>query len=121
MRIAIIGASQNREKFSNKAVRAYLKKGWDVFPINPKYDKIENLECYPTIIGVPGDIDIASFYVPPASGEEIAKQLPKKNVKTAYLNPGSESDDLIQILKNRDIKPILACSINAIDLDPKNI
>ena len=118
MRIAIIGASPDRKKFSNKAVRAYLKKGWDVVPVNPKYDKIENLECYPTIISIPGDVEIVSFYVHPDVGEEIAKLLPKKNVKTAYLNPGSESENLIQMLKNRDIKPILACSIHAAGFEP---
>ena len=121
MRIAIIGASTDRNKFSNKAVRAYFQKGWEVFPVNPKYEKIEGLTCYPTLLGIPGDVDVVSFYVPPFVGEEIAKELPKKNVQKVYLNPGAESDDLLEILQELEIKTLLACSIQALGVDPKDL
>lgn len=48
--IAIIGASSDRSKFGNKAVRAYKRKGFKVFPINPKESKIEGLKCYRSVI-----------------------------------------------------------------------
>ncbi len=98
-RIAIIGASADRRKWGNKAVRAYLKKGYDVVPINPKEKKIEGLKCYPQIEDVPGMIDEAAFYVPSAIGEQIAKGIIKKKIPLVHLNPGTESDALIETLK----------------------
>lgn len=38
--IAIVGASADRAKFGNKAVRAYAEEGWEVWPVNPKVDVI---------------------------------------------------------------------------------
>ena len=52
MKIAVIGASNNREKFGNKCVRAYLMKGHEVFPVNPKEEKIEGLK-YKTDFFIP--------------------------------------------------------------------
>ena len=41
--IAIIGASADRAKFGNKAVRAFLQQGYTVYPVNPKETRIEGL------------------------------------------------------------------------------
>ena len=58
MNIAVIGASADREKFGNKCVRAYVSKGYVVFPVNPKQDIIEELKCYKSILDISEDIDI---------------------------------------------------------------
>jgi hypothetical protein len=41
--IAIIGASTDRNKFGNKAVRAFRQQGYQVFPVNPKEETVEGL------------------------------------------------------------------------------
>ena len=41
--VAIVGASADRRKFGNKAVRAYLRQGWKVYPVNPNRDEIEGI------------------------------------------------------------------------------
>jgi len=52
-RIAVIGASTDRNRFSNKAVRAFTEEGFEVFPVHPSYDKIEGLKVYKTISEIP--------------------------------------------------------------------
>src|SRR5215211_699788 len=47
--IAIIGASNDRNKFGNKAVRAFLRQGYKVFPVNLKSREIEGLSTFRTI------------------------------------------------------------------------
>src|SRR6267378_3140059 len=51
--VAIIGASNNRTKFGNKAVRAFLRQGYTVFPVNPKETKIEGLPTFRSVREVP--------------------------------------------------------------------
>jgi len=64
MKIAIIGASKNKEKHSNQAVRLYKNNDHVVFPVNPNEREIEGLKCYNSVQEVPLDIDlVAIFYL----------------------------------------------------------
>ena len=63
--VAVIGASNNRSKFGNRAVRAFQQQGYTVIPINPHETEVEGLKAYASVLDVPGPIDMASFYVPP--------------------------------------------------------
>ena len=121
VRIAIIGASADRGKWSNKAVRAYLKKGYDVVPINPKEKNIEGLRCYPKIEDVPGKIDEASLYVPPAIGERLAEGIIKKGIKLVHLNPGTESKVLVKKLKDAGMEVRMSCSIISVGEDLESL
>ena len=119
--IAIIGASNNREKYGNKAVRAYLHKGYTVYPVNPKEEMIEGLKVYKSVLDIPGSVDIASFYVLPQIGIKIIEEVAQKGIKEAYFNPGSESDELYEKAKQLGINPIIACSITAVGLSPNQL
>lgn len=65
MKIAVIWASNNQEKYGYKIVEVLHKKGHIVFPINPKEKVIYNLQCYPNIQSISDHIDIYCFVVPP--------------------------------------------------------
>jgi uncharacterized protein len=118
MNIAIIGASSHREKYGNKAVRAYVANGDTVFPINPKEDKIENLPCYKSVLDVPNRIDVVSLYVQSKVGLALVPEFVKKKIPVAYLNPGAESQELISALESAGIEARVACSILAIGKFP---
>lgn len=116
--VAIIGASNDRTKFGNRAVRAYLQRGYTVIPINPHENEVEGLKAYKSVLDVPGPIDMASFYVPPEVGRQVMDEVAKKGVAEVWLNPGAESDGLIRHAKALHIEPIIACSIVAIGQNP---
>lgn len=116
--VAVIGASSNRQKFGNRAVRAYLQQGYRVVPINPHEREIEGLQAYRSVLDVPGPIDLASFYVPPEVGEEVIADVAAKKIPEVWLNPGSESDELIARARALSIRPIVACSIVALGQNP---
>jgi acyl-CoA synthetase (NDP forming) len=116
--VAVIGASNDRGKFGNRAVRAYLRQGLTVFPINPHEDTIEGLTVYRSVLDIPGPVDIASFYVPPDVGERVLEEVARKGVTEVWLNPGSESDRLIARAVALHVQPIVACSIIAIGQNP---
>ncbi len=116
--VAVIGASNNRRKFGNRAVRAFVEQGYTVVPINPHEREVEGLKAYASVLDVPGPIDMASFYVPPEVGEQIIDEVARKQIAEVWLNPGAESDALIARARALSIKPIVACSIVAIGRNP---
>ncbi len=116
--VAVIGASNNRHKFGNRAVRAYVQQGFAVVPINPHETEIEGLKAYKSVLDVPGSIDMASFYVPPQVGEQVMDEIARKGIAEVWLNPGSESARVIARAKALHIQPIVACSIVAIGKNP---
>jgi uncharacterized protein len=119
--VAVIGASNDRQKFGNRAVRAYRDQGYTVVPINPHETEIEGLKTYGSILDVPGPVDMASFYVPPEIGERVIADVASKGVAEVWLNPGAESDALIARARTLSITPIVACSIVAIGRNPYNL
>ena len=116
--VAVIGASNNRQKFGNRALRAFREQGYTVIPINPHEVEVEGLKAYASVLDVPGTIDMVSFYVPPEVGETLIGEVARKQIPEVWLNPGAESDELIARARALAIKPIVACSIVAIGRNP---
>lgn len=116
--VAVIGASNNREKFGNRAVRAYQAQGYTVIPIHPTAPEIEGLPAFASVLDVPGAIDLASFYVPPDVGERVIEQVVAKGIPEVWLNPGAESDALIEKTRALGLRPIVACSIVGLGMNP---
>lgn len=116
--VAVIGASGDPAKYGNKAVRAYLRQGWTVYPITPMPDPIEGLTPFRSILDVPGDIDRATIYLPPEIGICVLSEIARKGVGEFYVNPGAESDALLEEARRLGLDPIVACSIVAIGERP---
>jgi predicted CoA-binding protein len=119
--VAVIGASSDRDKFGNRAVRAFRQQGYIVVPINPHEVEIEGLKTYASVLDVPGPVDMASLYVPPDIGEQVIGEIARKGIGEVWLNPGAESDALIARARALQIQPIVACSIVAIGENPYSL
>ncbi len=116
--VAVIGASNDRAKYGNKAVRAYLRSGYKVYPVNPKGEAVEGLEAYRSILDIQAEVERATLYVLPEVGLKVIEEIAQKGVKELYVNPGAESDELVNKARKLGLNPILACSILAVGLDP---
>lgn len=119
--VAIIGASPDRSKYGNKAVRAFLNQGYVVVPIHPKEAEIEGLKAYASILDVPGPVDMASFYLPPVVGEKVIEDVAKKGVTEVWLNPGADSPALVEKARQLGLRPVVACSIRGVGEDPSDL
>jgi predicted CoA-binding protein len=116
--VAVIGASSDRNKFGNKAVRAFRAEGHRVIPINPNESEVEGMKTYPSVLDVPEMIDMATVYVQPHVGQQLLAEFEQKKIPEIWINPGAESDELVAEAKRRRLNIIQACSIVAIGRSP---
>ena len=112
--VAIVGASNDRRKFGNRAVRAFVRQGYDVRPVHPTAAHVEGLRAYPTLDAIPGRVDIVSFYVPPEIGVDLLEAVAAKAPREFWVNPGAGSAALLARAAALGLRPIQACSIVAI-------
>ncbi len=119
--IAIVGASTKRKKYGNMAVRAYAKQGFTVYPVTPNADEVEGHKAYRTIADIPGDVDIVSLYVPAVVGVKLLQQIADKKVKEIFVNPGAESDELMEKAKALGLNAMVVCSILAVGMRPEEV
>ncbi len=116
--VAVVGASSERHKFGNKALRAFQAEGHVVIPINPNESAVEGIKAYRSVLDVPGAIDMATVYVQPEIGQQLLGEFEQKQIKEIWINPGAESDALVAEAKRRQLNVILACSIVALGRSP---
>lgn len=116
--VAVIGASTDPAKFGNKSVRAHLRQGWIVYPVNPAGRPIEGLKTYRSILDIPGPVDRVTLYLQRDAALSVLPEIQKKGVGELYLNPGADDPDVVAEAQRLGLRPIIACSIVAIGERP---
>ena len=119
--IAIVGASTDRSKFGNKAVRAFQQQGYTVYPVNPKEKEIEGLLAYPTISAVPVRPQMVSVYLHPQVLLKVLPEIAAKGCDELWLNPGTESDEVLSEAERLGLHVIQACSIMGVGVSPRSL
>ena len=120
--VAILGASTDRSKYGNKSVRAHQARGYIVYPVNPKASEIEGLPAYPSLAAVPvGKLDRVSVYLPPVVGLKVLPEIAARGCEELWLNPGSESDELVAAAERLGLNVIQACSIVDVGMSPHDL
>ena len=119
--IAIIGASADRSKFGNIAVRAFVRQGFTVYPVNPKEAVIEGLPAFASIAEVPVRPNLISVYLPPTVVLKVLRAIAARGCDELWLNPGTESDEVMAAAEKLGLNVIQACSIVGIGLSPGEV
>jgi predicted CoA-binding protein len=119
--VAIIGASADRSKFGNIAVRAFVRQGFTVYPVNPKETFIEGLPAFKSIAEVPVRPNLVSIYLPPPVLLKVLPDIAAKGCDELWLNPGTESHDVLALADHLKLNVIQACSIVGIGLSPSEV
>lgn len=109
--VVVIGASSDRNKFSNKSVRAHLRAGYTVYPVHLRETSVEGLPVYVSVRDVPAALDRVTLYIPPGAGLQIIDDIAKMKPKELFFNPGSENQKLLNRAKELGLNVVQACSI----------
>jgi len=137
--VAVIGASRNKEKWGHIILKNIIKCGYsgNIYAINPKETEILGIKCYPSVLDVPDDIDLAVIVIPAPLVNKVVEECGKKGVKGLVITSAGFSEvgkegsirekkvmDLIKKYKMRLIGPNTLgivntyCNLNA-SLMPK--
>jgi uncharacterized protein len=119
--VIVVGASNDRNKFGNKAVRAYLQLGYSVYPVNPRETWIEGLSAYARVSDVPVRPHLVSVYVPPPVLIQLLPEIASKGCDELWLNPGTESPEVLSEAERLGLNTIQACSILGVGVSPSTL
>lgn len=106
----VLGASENSERYSNKAVRSLLQHGKAVVAVGLKAGMIEGIEILP---GKPAisDVETVTMYVGPKNQKEYYDYVLSLKPKRIIFNPGAENPELEKLAKENGIEVIEACTL----------
>ncbi len=105
-KFAVIGATDNPEKYGHQIVLNLKNRGYEVYPVNPRVSEIEGLTCYPALAAIPAKADVVDFVVPPDVTEVILEQCRELGYERIWLQPGSESEAAIKFCHANHLKVV---------------
>lgn len=103
-KIAVVGASPNREKWGWKVYSKLKFLGFEVFPVNPNYREIDGEKCYSSLKDLPVKPDMVITVVPPQVTEQIVEECRDLGIKKVWMQPGSESEKAIEFCRANGIE-----------------
>jgi len=113
-RIAVVGASDRREKWGNKIVRFLLQRGHEAVPVNPGLDLVEGLTCYHALEEIPRaegtpPVEGIDLVVNPRIGIEVARSAKALGIPIIFAQPGAESPEIAEFCRENGLEYVEAC------------
>lgn len=101
--IAIVGASNNPDKYGYKVLADLKSADWHLIPINPKEENILDLKVYHSILDVPEKIDGVVFVTKPEVTEQVLLEVKQLGIKDVWFQPGAANDGAVSFCQTNDI------------------
>lgn len=106
---AVIGVTNNPEKYGYKIYQCLKNIGKTVYGISPFYKDIEGISTYPNLLAINNKIDVAVFIVNPKFGIDYVKECQKLEIEHIWLQPGTYNDELVSMIEDAKINHYLNC------------
>ena len=104
--IAVVGASDNKSKYGYKVYKKLKRKNFNVFPVNPSKDKIDDDKVFDSILEIKEKIDSVSMIVNPKIGKKVIKEIKKMGINLVWFQPGAYNSEILNYCKKNDIETI---------------
>lgn len=111
MRVAILGASKNQDRYSYMAFKMLQEYGHTVVPVTPKFSELEGVKTYATLKDIPDAVDTLTMYVGPEISSKLKEDILELKPRRVIFNPGSENTDLEKDLNQAGIEVEEACTL----------
>ncbi|MEI7474516.1 MAG: CoA-binding protein [bacterium] len=105
--IAIVGISDDPTKASNSVAKYLINTGYEVIPINPKYEEILGLKCYPDLKSIPVKIDMVDVFRKPDVLESVINEAINIKPKTIWLQLGLCNNEAAEKARSHGIKVVM--------------
>jgi predicted CoA-binding protein len=110
-RVVIIGASNNPERYSHRALLLLRKHGHEVVPVHPKLTEIEGIAVVADLSAITSPVDTVTIYVGAAISNGLKEKLTSLKPRRVIFNPGAENTALADALQNTGIACEEACTL----------
>lgn len=108
--VLVIGASENPERYSNKAIRMLRRYGFEVIALGNRAGQVEDVSIQTEKVVFP-DIDTVTIYVGPQNQTDFFQYIPKLRPRRVIFNPGTENPDFYLQLEQSGIDVVEACTL----------
>ncbi len=105
----VLGSTDNPEKYAYKIKNALLDSGYTVYCVPKEVPKLDDVNV---------EIEVLDLVINPTLGIKFLKETSKK-IGGVVIQPGAESDEIIQFLEEKGIPYIEACVLVGMRLYPK--
>ncbi|MGO9481576.1 MAG: CoA-binding protein [Candidatus Kryptoniota bacterium] len=105
--IAVVGASQDPNRDSNGIMRYLLECGFEVIPVNPKYDEVLGKKCYPTVCSIGKPIDLVDVFRRSEFVDEVANDAVAAKAKVLWMQLGVINETAAQYATDHGMKVVM--------------
>jgi predicted CoA-binding protein len=95
--IAVVGASNDPEKYSHEVASYLMEQGYRVIPVNPTEEEVLDEPAYDTVDEIPEQVDVVDVFLPPEKTPEIAEDAVRAGAKVLWLQEGIENEEARRI------------------------
>lgn len=110
--MALVGATNQREKFGNIILRDMRSKGYTVVPVNPRAKTVEDLKACPDLAAAQAEqeLGLVVYVVPPKFTLESLEQARELGLKQVWVQPGAGDPSVRAYLEEHDFDYLMdAC------------
>jgi predicted CoA-binding protein len=111
---AVVGANEDPGKYGNMIFRKLLSRGYEVYPVNPKYESVEGRKCYPDLSSLPEKPEVIDMVVSPKRGRPIVEEAARLGIENIWLQPGTHDDELMELIESKGLTAVQACVLVAL-------
>lgn len=111
---AVIGANNAPDKFGNIIYKKLKSEGYEVYPVNPMYEKVEGDPCYPDLTSLPQKPEVLDMVVSPKRGKAFIEEAAALGIKNIWLQPGTYDPELLKLIQEKQLTAIQACVLVAL-------
>lgn len=111
---AVVGATTHTDKYGYKIYKELKEAGYIVYPISPNYNEIDGDKAYRSLSDLPEKPEVVDFVVNPKIGIGVVEECAKLGIKNIWLQPGTVSNEILNLAKEKDINAVEACVLVAL-------
>ena len=109
--VAVLGASPNPERYSNQAVRLLSRYDYHPIPVNPGFEEVEGLTCFPNLAAIGEPLHTITLYLNPARTTPLIEEIVSANPQRIIMNPGAENEALAEAASSAGIEVVEGCTL----------
>lgn len=111
---AVVGASENKDKYGYKIYKKLKARGYKVYPINPNYETVDGDKCYKNLSEMPEKPEVIDMVVAPKHGMKTIEEASELGIKNIWLQPSTYNDELMSLIEEKELTAVQACVLVAL-------